>query len=179
MSDPAGILSVSLLNVASVLGMVLIGVLVDRYHVSTVLLVSAVGSTLSVFFLWGFAVTELPLYMFALIYGVLAGGYTSTWTGCATEVRQQSPGVEVAVLMGIMASGRGIGCVVSGPLSDKLIHLSHWPGVTDGAYGTKYATLVAFTGITALLGGFGLIARFRKRIPDPDPGSEETRPLIP
>lgn len=180
MPKSAGTLSVSLLNVASVLGMIAIGALTDRYHISTVLLISSIGSAFSVFFLWGFAVTQLPLYAFVIIYGVFAGGYTSTWSGCATEVRQQTPGTEVAVLMGIMAFGRGFGCMSSGPLSDKLLNLSLWQGMNDGgAYGTEYASLVAFTGITALLSGFGLIARFRKRLPDPNPRLEETRPLIP
>lgn len=180
MPDSAGTIGVSLLNVASVLGMILIGALTDRYHISTVLLVSALGSAFSVFFLWGFAVTELRLYAFVLIYGVFAGGYTSTWAGCSTEVRQQTPGAEVAVLMGIMAFGRGFGCLSSGPLSDKLLNLGIWQGVDGGgAYGTEYANLVAFTGTAALLSGFGLIARFRKRMPDPNPGLEETRPLIP
>lgn len=180
MSDSTGTLGISFLNVASVLGMILIGALTDRYHVSTVLLISALGSAFSVFFLWGFAVNEVPLYTFALIYGVFAGGYTSTWAGCASEVRQQTPGTEVAVLMGIMAFGRGFGCMSSGPLSDKLLNLGVWQGGNNGgAYGTEYANLIAFTGITALLSGLGLFARFRKRLPDPNPGLEETRPLIP
>lgn len=180
MPASAGTLGVSLLNVASVLGMILIGALTDRYHISTVLLISALGSSFSVFFLWGLAVTEIPLYAFVLIYGVFAGGYTSTWTGCASEVRQQTPGTDVAVLMGIMAFGRGFGCISSGPLSEKLLNLGLRQGVNNGgAYRTEYANLVAFTGITALLSGLGLITRFRKRLPDPNPGLEETRPLIP
>lgn len=157
MPASVGILGVSLLNAASVLGMILIGALTDRYHISTVLLISSLGSAFSVFFLWGLAVTELTLYAFVLIYGVFAGGYTSTWTGCASKVRQQTPGADVAVLMGIMAFVRGVGCMSSGPLSEKLLNLGLWQGMNNGgAFGTEYANLVAFTGITALLGGLGL-----------------------
>ena len=158
-----------------------IGALIDRYHVTTVLVISALGSAISVFFIWGLFVAEPAVYVFPLVYGVFAGGYSSTWTGCATEIQMQHPGSEVAVIMGIMAAGRGLGCLLGGPVSEKLLSFGVWRGAFEGAYGTQYGTLIVFTGVTAVFGGLGVIGRFRTRKGsqnDLDSRSEETDPLI-
>lgn len=152
-------LSVSLLNGASTFGAVFIGFLVDRFQMRTALLVSTIGSAISVFLIWGFAVAEPGLYAFALMYGIFAGGYTATWTGCVTEVQKVVPRTETGVMMGIMAAGRGVGSMASGPMSEKLFSLGPRKGVLQGVYGTDYGSLILFTGVTALLGGLGVLGR--------------------
>ena len=133
------------------------GFLVDRYHISNVLLLSAVVSTMCVFLFWGFATSDAVLYLFAILFGIFAGGYTAAWAGCAREVKKQHPGAEIAVIMGTTAAGRGVGCVVMGPISEVLLNLPRWH--VAGAYGTKFGTLILFTGVTSLLGRFGLFGR--------------------
>ena len=140
------------------------GALIDRYHVSSVLLVSAVTSTLCVFLLWGFASTEAVLYLFCILFGIFAGGYTGSWTGCSLEVKKQCPKAEVAVIMGTLAAGRGFGCVVSGPLSEWLLSMPRWK--VGGVYGTEYGPLIVWTGVTSLLGRFGLFGRYGMRVTD-------------
>lgn len=154
------ILSVSLLNAAVSFGMIFTGLLVDRFHISTVLFISAIGSSMSVFLLWGLAVNEPVLYAFAIAYGVLAGGYTATWSGSAVEVRNDYPEAQVAVIMGVLAAGRGFGCILSGPVSEWLVRIGKEQNGLDFAYGTKFRGLIIFTGITMLLGRFGLVGRF-------------------
>lgn len=153
-------LSISLLNGASIFGPILIGMLVDRFHVSTVLLLSSVGAAFAVFFVWGFAVTGPVLYLFVLIYGIFAGGYTATWTGAVTAIQRRAPLSETGVILGMMASGRGIGSLVSGPLSEQVmgsgVSISAWSGAYDG----PYSRLIVFTGITAVLGGLGVLDVF-------------------
>ncbi|MCJ1245588.1 hypothetical protein MMC30_002792 [Trapelia coarctata] len=156
-------LSVSLLNGASTFGAVFIGLLVDRYHLRAALVVSTIGSAISVFLIWGFTVTEFDLYAFALAYGIFAGGYTATWTGCVAEIQKDFPSTETGVMMGIMAAGRGAGSIVSGPISEKLFSFEPGKGMTGAGYGTEYGSLIVFTGITALLGGLGVIGRSRRR----------------
>jgi len=52
-----------------------------------------------------------------------------------------------------LAAGRGLGNIVSGPLSTALVKGLPWQGQAVGAYGSGYGPLVAFTGVTALIGG--------------------------
>ena len=117
LSPLASPLSVSVLNISSTISLIFISFLIDYYHISTVLLLSAIASTLCVFLIWGFATTEPMLYIFAILFGLFAGGYTATWIGCATEVKKENPNAAVAVIMGTMAAGRGVGCVISGPVT--------------------------------------------------------------
>lgn len=97
------------------------------------------------------------LYAFAILFGIFAGGYTASWTGCATEVKKENPDAVIAVIMGTMAAGRGIGCVISGPVSEALLELPKWHA--DGVYGTSFGWLILFTGVTSLLGRFGLFGK--------------------
>jgi hypothetical protein len=51
-------------------------------------------------------------------------------------------------IMGLLSVGRGIGNVVSGPLSEVLMG---WRGSGLFAYGSEYGSLITFTGITAVV----------------------------
>src|SRR5690242_14358515 len=54
-SNAVSALTLILTNVAAVVGCVGMGWIVDRWHITTCILVSTIGSTLSVFLLWGFS----------------------------------------------------------------------------------------------------------------------------
>lgn len=101
------------------------------------------------------------LYIFALAYGIFAGGYTATWTGCLAEVQRDSRDAEAGVFLGMMAATRGLGAIVSGPISEELLKLGLGAKALAGAYGSKYGVVIVFTGVTAVLGGFGIIERVR------------------
>ncbi|KAJ5084940.1 hypothetical protein NUU61_009519 [Penicillium alfredii] len=155
-------LTVTLVNLASVFGCVLMGFLSDRYHVTTCILISTVGTVISVFFLWGFAVTIPPLYVFCITYGLTAGGFSSTWSSASHEIQRASPSADTAVIFAFMETGRGIGNVACGPLSEVLLKGDVWRGHAWGAYGSGYGTLVVCTGTTALVGGLCVVARHLK-----------------
>ena len=186
----ASTMSISILNVSSTLGLILTGILVDRLPISTVLLISSLGAAASVFLLWGFSVTEPVLYLFALTYGIFAGGYGSTWSGSALEVNRDKPRSDLPVIMNIIGASRGFGCVASGPVSEYLLGIEIWDRAGVGAYSTKYAGLIIFTGITAILSIFGMFGGYRNRrghhgkrtgpvrVAENKPANE-TRPLIP
>lgn len=175
-------LTVLLVNVASVVGCVAMGWLIDRLHVTTCILVSTVGATLGTLLLWGFS-TSLPvLYLFCVVYGVFAGSFTSAWPGIMRDMTKQQPfsghthddnaaaggvsdtaatgeeygtnNVDPIMVFAFLALGRGVGNVVSGPLSEVLVRGgSPWRGQALGGYGSGYGSLIAFTGATALFGG--------------------------
>ena len=159
LSSVAGPLTIMLFNVTSVFGQVLMGSLTDRLHVTTVVLISTIGSTLSVFLFWGLAVSFPLLCIFALAYGLFAGGFTSTFSGVIREVQKHERGTEAGMIFGLLSAGRGIGSVLSGPLSEALLKDKPWIGEAGLGYGTGYGGLMIFTGISALLGGVSWVGR--------------------
>ncbi|KAF9737043.1 hypothetical protein PMIN06_007575 [Paraphaeosphaeria minitans] len=152
-------LTVILFNVASVFGCVAMGSIVDKWHVTTCLLISTVGTTISVFIVWGFSMSLAPLYVFCLIYGFFAGSFTSAWPGIMRDVTKKRQTADPSIVFACLAAGRGIGNVASGPLSEVLIRGLPWKGSAGFAYGSGYGTLIVFTGITALLGGTSILGR--------------------
>ncbi|KAI9800951.1 MAG: hypothetical protein M1833_003088 [Piccolia ochrophora] len=154
-------LTVSLLNAASVVGQVTLGFLTDKVSVAVVTSISTAGSALAIFAFWGFAESLPLLAVFAVVYGLFAGGFGATWTGIIREVRRREPGAETGMMLGCLAAGRGVGNVLAGPISEALVRDGAWraPGAS-GAYGSSYGALIIFTGITALLGGVGCVARW-------------------
>lgn len=70
--------------------------------------------------------------------------------------RRADPGL----IYGFLAAGRGIGNVISGPLSEALLKVySGYRGGAVSGYGGQYGILIIFTGVTALLGGFSFLMR--------------------
>lgn len=172
-SVPAA-LTVLVLNITSVFGCVAMGALVDRLHVTTCILVSTIGATAACFLLWGLAGNLATLYFFAAVYGLFAGSFSSTWPGVMREVgqrfnaaeeggsasgvsrshRRSAGPVDPSMVFGCLAAGRGIGNVVSGPLSEALVGAgAAWKGRAAWGYGSGYGSLIVFTGVTAMLGG--------------------------
>lgn len=158
-SDFLSSLTLTLVNLASVFGCVFMGSLSDRYHVTTCIWISTVGTVISVFFIWSFSTTIPLLYIFCIAYGLLAGGFSSTWAGVAHEIQRANPSADATVIFPFMETGRGIGNVASGPLSEVLLKADRWQEHAWGAYGSGYGTLVVWTGVSAVMGGISVAAR--------------------
>ena len=142
---------VSLLNTASVPGVVLLSALCDRTTVTNIIFISAFGSTVSIILLWGLSTTLPGIVVFAIMYGFFAGGYTSTYAGIVKELRRVSAGSDLGSMFGLLSAGRGIGNVICGPISEFLLGHRPWYGKALLAYGSAYGPLIAFTGTTAAL----------------------------
>lgn len=157
--------TILLVNVASVFGCVAMGWFTDKFHVTTCILLSTVGATVSVFVIWGLSSSLGPLYFFCVAYGLFAGSFTSAWPGIMREITQKSQAssegqVDPNMVFGFLNAGRGVGNVVAGPLSETLIRSSLWTGGTAAyGYSSGYGSLIVFTGVTAFLGGASFIWR--------------------
>ncbi|KAI0146951.1 MFS general substrate transporter [Xylariaceae sp. FL1272] len=159
--------TVILINISSVFGCIAMGMLIDRLHVTTCILVSTIGATVGVLVIWGLSPSVSVLYIFCVMYGLFAGSFTSTWPGIMMNMaRQHSPddkqGQRTVTVMvfGFLAVGRGIGNVATGPLSESLVRGWPWRGETSAVgYGSGYGIMIVFTGITALLGGSTFVWR--------------------
>jgi len=153
-----GSLLIALVNIAAIFSQLSLGYLVDRIPVSTVMLISALGSSVAVLAFWGTA-TSLPvLIMFALSYGAFAGGWTSCFIGMTKETMASMSGADSGTIFGLFCCGRGIGAVVSGPLSESLLAGGR-AGFSRGSlgYATGYGSLIVFTGVSALCGSLSFV----------------------
>ncbi|KAF2116347.1 major facilitator superfamily domain-containing protein [Lophiotrema nucula] len=160
-STTIGTLILSLVNVTSVPGGIVLGSLNDHAPVTTAILISSLGSALAVFFFWGFATHTALLTIFAIVYGFFAGGFSSTWSGVLTDLKKQSPALDTGLIFGLLAGGRGIGNVISGPLSVAMVTKDGWlGGGKSWGYGGEYGAIILFTGATSLLGGWGWFGRY-------------------
>jgi MFS family permease len=163
------VVAMMLVNVASVFGCVAMGGLTDRLEVTQCVLLSTVGATLGTFLLWGLSVNLPVLYLFCVVYGLFAGSYTSAWPGIVKDVTRRDAAAvasadggsknehgewaDPSMVFAFLAMGRGVGNVISGPLSEALVRGMPWRGQAFGGYGSGYGGLIAFTGATALFGG--------------------------
>jgi MFS family permease len=155
----ASAFTVITINLASTLGCVAMGYLTDRWHVTTCILVSSVGATVSVFLLWGLSTNVATLYVFCVVYGFSAGSFSSTWSGVVTYVQGKVTDSDVGLVFAMLAFGRGVGNVAGGPISEALIKGRTWSGEAGMAYGSGYGPLIVFTGISAMLGGCSFVVR--------------------
>ncbi|KAJ5504559.1 hypothetical protein N7463_007433 [Penicillium fimorum] len=110
-------LTVILFNLASVVGCVLMGAIIDKLDVTLCILVSTIGSSIGVFLIWGFSMSLAPLFIFSIIYGLFAGSYTSTWPGIMREVVRKSPQPNQAWYLLVLRPEEASGIWFQGPLA--------------------------------------------------------------
>ncbi|KAI1177169.1 major facilitator superfamily domain-containing protein [Nemania sp. FL0916] len=156
--------TILLVNVSSVFGCVAMGWFIDRFHVTTCILLSTIGATTSVLVIWGLSSSLGLLYFFCIAYGLFAGSFTSAWPGIMRDMTQKSQSsstgpVDPNMVFGFLSAGRGLGNVVAGPLSESLIRGRLYVDQAAYGYGSGYGSLIIFTGVTALLGGASFVWR--------------------
>ncbi|KEQ94853.1 hypothetical protein AUEXF2481DRAFT_30210 [Aureobasidium subglaciale EXF-2481] len=102
----AGTVAVSLTNVSTMIGSIIAGWFVDRYHVTIGVNICIIGILITVFLFWGFAIYAPMLYIFAMLYGVFAGKFASMWAGVTEPLRHKCPGVETSTVVTLLAAGK-------------------------------------------------------------------------
>ncbi|KAG7088459.1 hypothetical protein E1B28_012448 [Marasmius oreades] len=145
-----GNLSVALLNGASGPGMIFFGWLTDRYDLRYAIMLSSVGSAISVFLLWGFSQSLAPLLVLACVYGFLGPSWAALFPRFAS-VSVGSESHQVPTVVFCFMGGRGTGNVLSAPISAALIHPWNITNKHPYGYGLKgYGPLIVFTGVSLL-----------------------------
>ncbi|KAF1964392.1 MFS general substrate transporter [Bimuria novae-zelandiae CBS 107.79] len=153
-----GTIAVMLCNVSIVIGATSIGWIVDRYHVTTAIMISCVGTMVAIFLVWSVSIYRPMLFIFAITYGIFAGGFPATWTGCGNPVRRRFP-VENGMVVALFTAGKGIASVISGPVSGALVSSDTWKGHVGYAYGSGYGFMIVFSGVTASFASIGWIGK--------------------
>ncbi|KAI0577061.1 MFS-1 multi-domain protein [Pyrenophora tritici-repentis] len=156
-SSTVSAVTLILVNVATVFGSLTMGGIVDHWHITTCILLSTVGSTLSVFLLWGFSTNLSLLLVFCAAYGFFAGSYATTYPGIMKVLSKSERTTDSTMVFALLVAGRGIGNVACGPVTEALITVGE---IGDrGLYASEYGPLVVFTGISAALGGVSYFGR--------------------
>ena len=150
------------MNAANILGCLVMGYLGKSIHPYNLFLIASAGSAVSVFWLFGFALQPGLLYAFAVTYGFFAGSWSVNWAGAIVDLQKHLKGqrTDTGIIYGLFLFARGLGSIVSGPLSSALIGKSLSKGLT--IYATPYGSVVTVTGVTAAVGGLCFLAKFVK-----------------
>ncbi|KAE9395387.1 MFS general substrate transporter [Gymnopus androsaceus JB14] len=159
----SGTLALAFVNGASIPGPIFLGWLSDSFDIRWSILLSSLGSALSVFFLWGFTESLAPLLAFACVYGFLTPSWGALWPRFVASVDGDDPR-QASMLMGIFIASWGIGNVLSAPIASGLLHPWHFTNKSHAAYGFEgYGPLIMFTGITLLVSSLGTGYRVLER----------------
>lgn len=147
-------------NLAQVFGEVGFGQLSDQFHVKYLVILSTTVASISAFVLWGlFAAKSIAaLLVFAFMFGCFGSGFLALWARMGTLFGEK----DAQMVFSTLCTGRGVGSIVSGPISSVLLsHSGRIISKVDFGAG-KYAGVVLFVGAcmasSAVVGVLGVLA---------------------
>lgn len=154
----------SIFNLASVFGQIGLGWLSDNCDIYLVMFGSTSISTVAVYLLWGLSKSFGVLVAFAIIYGLSAGGFSVMWARFGSVVSGNDSSSSVLTLVGVFGFQRGIGNILSGPISSALVGGTVSKGsIGDIGYGLrKYEGVIVFVGSVMLISCLGVGGRLLK-----------------
>ncbi|KAI1340829.1 major facilitator superfamily domain-containing protein [Xylariaceae sp. FL0016] len=155
-------LTVMLVNISATVGLVVMGSLSDKLQVTSCMIMSASGVAIAVLLVWGLSASLPALYVFCVLYGLFAGSWSSIWPGIMKEIAQNGEAdgyglTDPVMVQGHLCIGRGLGNVLSGPLSSALTKGMPWKGQAIAGYGSGYGGLILYTGVTGLVSGMNFL----------------------
>ncbi|KAH7909233.1 MFS general substrate transporter [Hygrophoropsis aurantiaca] len=144
-------LTLALLNGATVVGRVGLGFLSDTMDPSALALTSLASAALTIFILWGvLSHTFAGLIVFGIVYGMIAGGWTSLWMGFVRPFAKDDPTLSTS-LFGYLLLSRGLGNILSSPIATSLLRgggRSFGSAKTGFDVGDgKFAKMIIYVGI--------------------------------
>ncbi|KAJ7701419.1 MFS general substrate transporter [Mycena rosella] len=162
MSSSNSAVTLAMLNGASVVGRLSMGYLSDKVNPWVLALSTLFATSVTTFILWGvLSHTFAGLLAFGMVYGSIAGGWSSLWTGFVRPVAKDDPAMSTT-LYGYLLLSRGIGSIISTPISAKLYSQPH--NVTGGVDRTgfdvgdgRFENMIIYVG-TCFAGAAGVAA---------------------
>ncbi|KAJ6445431.1 hypothetical protein O9K51_00192 [Purpureocillium lavendulum] len=144
LSGSMGALILAVNNMACVVGQVAFGHLTDRQaNIHVLVCATTFVAGVATLTLWGLARSLAALLAFSAVYGAFAGAYIVFWPKFGSLLSE-----DPQTVYSLMAFGKGIGNVVTGPVSASLIRGQ----ATVGGYGLgRFGGLVVFVGSLMLL----------------------------
>ncbi|KAK5102766.1 hypothetical protein LTS08_003566 [Lithohypha guttulata] len=145
-SKETGALILAIGNIGMLVGDLGFGKLSDMVHVNLLIFLSSGVSAIATFVLWGLfgtgARSQGVLIGFAFLFGCFAGGFIVLWARMGTLFGER----DAATIYSYMCLGRGVGGLVSGPISQALLLLGT-PRALSAFRAKGYGSLVVFVGI--------------------------------
>ncbi|KAJ7601155.1 MFS general substrate transporter [Mycena floridula] len=126
LSNSNSSLTLSFLNAFSVFSRLLMGYFSDKFNPWMLALVGLSSTSLATFILWGVLSNSLAgLLSFGIAYGILASNWTSLWTSFIKPIAKDDHHLSTT-LFGYLLLSRGLGNILSTPLSSRLqsVHLN-------------------------------------------------------
>ncbi|KAJ7213893.1 MFS general substrate transporter [Mycena pura] len=157
--------TLAMLNGASVVGRVSMGYLSDKFNPWILALTALSTASVATFILWGVLSRSFAgLLAFSIVYGSAAGGWTSLWTGFVRPLAKEDP-AKLTTLYGFLLLSRGIGNIVSTPISTRLYAQLHAASGTAGSTpstgfdvgGGRFKSMIIYVG-TCFAGAAGVAA---------------------
>lgn len=153
MSTARASLTLTLANAASIPAGFVVGWLSDRISIWGLSFGLLALSTLSTFALWGGAgASYAGALAFGVAYGVTAGSWSSLWSGFVRPLSGGDPAVAATIINCMMLS-RGVGNIVSTPISTALLGVPMDVARYASARGTgfavdggSYTSVIVYTG---------------------------------
>ncbi|KAH8667008.1 monocarboxylate transporter [Xylariales sp. PMI_506] len=143
----ASILAIN--NVSTVVGQVAFGFISDRtQNVLLLVCASSLVSSIATLTLWGFASSATLLIVFALIFGLFGGAFVVLWNKFGTYLSEDPQPV-----YSLMSFGKGIGSMVVGPISARLLDAQ----ITSGYGMGRFKLLIIFLGATMFCSSLGIL----------------------
>jgi MFS family permease len=155
-------LTLMLINISATIGSVVVGCMTDKLRATTCIIILAVGTSVSVLLVWGLT-TSLPvLYVYCILYGFFGGSWASVYPGVMRDISRKSGRanchhVDPMMVTGMLLLGRGVGNIISGPLSEALLRGMPWKDQAIGGYGSGYGGLIVYSGLTGFTSGLSFL----------------------
>lgn len=173
LSQTSGTLMLAVFNAPGIFASFFFGWLSDNKRISlsaqVVAAIPPVCSALSVFFFWGLTQQGSLglLIIFSMTFGFFSGGYSATWGGMLLQMERESAerneAVDPGILYGLLNGVRGIGYASGGFSSVELLKAGSVSSNQRFGYGTTYGSLILFTGLSSLLGGWVVLWRWNPK----------------
>lgn len=149
LSGTMGALILAANNMACIIGQIGFGYLTDRFNnVAVLVFVSTFVSALAGFAIWGFAHSLGALLAFSIVFGLFAGAYIVFWPKFGSLLSE-----DPQAIYSLMAFGKGIGNLATGPITARLLTRP----VTSGYGIGKFEPLIIFMGSLMLCSSLGIV----------------------
>ncbi|KAF9376938.1 hypothetical protein CPB97_010511 [Podila verticillata] len=134
-------LMVGLMNGASAVGRIVMGMVSDRIGCINALFISTFAASLTVLLIWTFAKTTAIMFVFSIAYGLCCGAYLSSTVSVSGAIC----GLErLASVTGIIYAGMAIGSAIGSPTSGAILD--------SIGHKTDYTGVIVFTGTVMAIG---------------------------
>ncbi|RMJ12504.1 hypothetical protein CDV36_007834 [Fusarium kuroshium] len=142
-------------NLATVVGQLGFGYLSDRVNdIFILVIITTLVSSVATLTLWSLAHSLTPLLLFTIVYGLFAGAYVVFWPRFGSMLSD-----DPQPIYSLMAFGKGIGNIVTAPVSESLLDKPLSSSYGLGQFGSLIIYLGSLMFVSSLGGMAWLITR--------------------